>query len=199
MFIAFPLIVLYPIVTDIYYPVRSDVWYYMIILTILPMIAVQGASYIISIVFGRNPLNLYISIPCVMLISIISILTPHSLSHFAFKLITTFNLFRYQSEAMLFLVYGFGRCGHREIQVVLYRIGLIHDERYYYVIIMTAVNAILFQSIAILLFCLYNNPFQDRRKRVKRIEYLNQRQLPSKVIIPGLTCSNDFVIRKIQV
>nr|XP_027196357.1 ABC transporter G family member 16-like [Dermatophagoides pteronyssinus] len=199
MFIAFPLIVLYPIVTDIYYPVRSDVWYYMIILTILPMIAVQGASYIISIVFGRNPLNLYISIPCVMLISIISILTPHSLSHFAFKLITTFNLFRYQSEAMLFLVYGFGRCGHREIQVVLYRIGLIHDERYYYVIIMTAVNAILFQSIAILLFCLYNNPFENRRKRVERIEYLNQRQLPSKVIIPGLTCSNDFVIRKIQV
>ena len=64
---------------------------------------------------------------------------------------------------------------------------------------MTAINAILYQTIALLLFCLYNNPFENRRKRVERIEYLNQRQLPSKVIIPGLTCSNDFVIRKIQV
>ena len=198
MFIALPVIVLYPIVVDIYYPIRSYVWYYMIMIIILPMIAFQGASYTLSILFGSNPLKLYISIPAVLLLSISSILTPN-ISHYAFKLITTFNLFRYQIQAIYFLVYGFGRCGHREIQVALYRLGLFHDEHFYYCIMMTAVNAILFQSIALLLFLIYNNPFQNRRKRIERIEFRNQRQLPSKVIIPGLTCSNDFVIRKIQV
>ena len=197
MVIVLPVIIFYPIVCDIYQPVRSYVWYYMIIIIILPMIAVQGASYIISIVFGRNPLILYISIPALMLLSIVCVLIPHALSHFAFKLITTFNLFRYQIQAILFLIYGFGRCGHREIQVLLYRLGLIHDEQFYYSIMMTAVNAILFQSIALLLFLIYNNPFQNRRKRTERIEFRNQRQLPSEVIIPGLTCSNDFIVKTI--
>ena len=40
---------------------------------------------------------------------------------------------------------------------------------------------------------------QNRRKRVERIEKLNQRQLPSNEMIPGLSCSNDFFIRQIQV
>ena len=197
MVIVSPVIIFYPIVCDIYQPVRSHIWYYMIFIIIMPMIAVQGASYIISIVFGRNPVNLYISIPALMLLSIVCVMMPHALSHFAFKLITTFNLFRYQIHAMLFLVYGFGRCGNREIQVVLYRLGLIHDEHFYYCIMMTAVNAILFQSIALLLFLIYNNPFQNRRKRTERIEFRNQRQLPSEVIIPGLTCSNDFIVKTI--
>ena len=199
MLIALPVIVLFPIAVDIYYPIRSYVWYYMIMIIILPMIAFQGVSYALSILFGSNPLNLYISIPALLLLSISSIMTPHGISHYAFKLITTFNIFRYQIEAIYFLVYGFGRCGHREIQVLLYRIGLTHDEQFYHSIMMTAINAILYQTIALSLFCFYHNPFQNRRKRIERIEYRNQRKLPSNVMIPGLSCSNNFIIRQIQV
>lgn len=199
MLIALPVIVLYPIVIDIFYPIRTHVWYYMIIILILPMISFQGASYTFSILFGRNPLNVFISLPAILLLSIICIITPTALSHYAFKLITTFNLFRYQTEAIMFLAFGFGRCGHREIQVILYRVGLIHDEHFYYCILMTAINAILYQTIALSLFFIRHNPFENRRKRIERIEYLNQRQLPSKVMIPGLSCPNDFIIRTIGI
>ncbi|XP_046916781.2 uncharacterized protein LOC124497203 [Dermatophagoides farinae] len=199
MIIALPVIVMYPIIIDIYYPIRTYVWHNMIMITILPMIAFQGASYTLSILFGHNPLMLYISIPALLLLSIICTVTPYALSHFAFKLITTFNLFRYQIEAILFLVFGFNRCGHREVQVLLYRLGLQHDDYFYHCIVMTAINALLYQTIALSLFCIIHNPFENRRKRIERIRYLNQRQLPSKVMIPGLGCSNDFTIKTISI
>ncbi|KAH7637519.1 abc transporter-like protein 17 [Dermatophagoides farinae] len=194
-----PSIIIYPFIVDIYSSVRPYVPYYMIIITILPVIAFQGASYILSILFGRNPLNLYISLPILSLLSVFCAMSPHALSHLAFKLLATFNLFRYQNEAILLLIFGFGRCNDREIQIILYEFGYRHDDYFYYCILMTAVNALLYQTMAITLFCIRHNPFENRRKRIARIEYLNQRKLPSKVIFPGLGCSNDcFTIKTIQ-
>jgi len=67
--------------------------------------------------------------------------------HYVHQLISMLSIPKYAFEAIALLEYGFGRCGPREIQVVLAWMDL-QDEDYFTCIAMLAFHVVLYRSIA---------------------------------------------------
>ncbi|OTF74325.1 hypothetical protein BLA29_010507, partial [Euroglyphus maynei] len=195
--IILPIILLHHYVTDIYDPIRPGMFYSLMYVCILTAIAAQGLGYICAILFRSNFTYLCLSLPSLFLISIMVILTPYAQSLTVFHPFIKFNPIRYLNEAAIILQYGFGRCGPREIQIILLKLGIKHDDYYYECILRTIINLIVYHSIAFTLLYFQHKNFKLRERTNNLKSNQNPRQ-SLNIMIPGLTCDHQFTIKKFK-
>ncbi|XP_046920577.2 uncharacterized protein LOC124500536 [Dermatophagoides farinae] len=196
--IILPIVFLHYYITDIYDPIRPGMFYSLMFVCILAAIASQGLGYICGILFGFNLTYLCISLPSLFLISIMVILSPYSKSLTIYQPFIRFNPIRYLTEASVMLQYGFGRCGPREIQVILYKLGIKHDEYYYECILRIIINIIIYHSIAFALLYYQRKDFNLRRRTEKIQQSIHNRKQSLNIMIPGLTCDHQYTIKQFR-
>ena len=109
------------------------------------------------------------------------------------------NPYRYYHEAIYTVIYGFGRCGHREFSIVLYRFNIKNDDHFYYCIRQMVINAIIYHCLAFFTLIFRSNSMQNRRSRIEKMENHHRLARKSSVILPELGCHKEFVIKKIQI
>ncbi|XP_027204920.2 uncharacterized protein LOC113798562 isoform X1 [Dermatophagoides pteronyssinus] len=196
--IILPIIIIHHYITDIFDSVRPGIFYPLLFVYLLTAIAAQGLGYICGILFGSNLTYLCISLPSLFLISIIVILSEYAKSIPFFYPFIKFNPIRYLNEASLVLQYGFGRCGPREISLILYKLDINHDDYFYECILRTIINLIIYHSIAFSILYYQRNNFNNR-ERMEKLQQSHQNQRQSlNIMIPGLTCDHQFTIKQFR-
>ena len=196
--IILPIIIIHHYITDIFDSERPGLFYPLLFVYLLTSIAAQGLGYICGILFSSNLTYLCISLPSLFLISIMVILSPYSKSLTIYQPFIRFNPIRYLTEASVMLQYGFGRCGPREIQVILYKLGIKHDEYYYECILRIIINIIIYHSIAFALLYYQRKDFNLRRRTEKIQQSIHNRKQSLNIMIPGLTCDHQYTIKQFR-
>lgn len=200
--VTIPMAVIYVYIVDNTHEIRPEIYYYMVMITLLISLSTQAAGHIISILSNGNLIVFCYLNPFVF--SIFHLLSgienPIHNSPYVYQKISYLNLFRYQNELALLLQYGFGRCQAREIQLILYRLGLT-DDYFYESIFRMSVMAVVYRCLALGLFYIKFNPYRNQRERTKRIisHHESLKHDTPNVIIPGLSCHHNFTIRQIQI
>ena len=85
--------------------------------------------------------------------------------HYVYQILAHFSIPHFAFEAALLIIYGNGRCGEREVQVLLHAMSLT-DEYLYSCFAMLTVNLVLYRVVAIWLMVKRVNPPEDRRMRM---------------------------------
>ena len=116
--------------------------------------------------------------------------------HYVYQWLSTFSTARFIFEAVMLKIYGFGRCGPKEIQPLLYTMNLV-DEDYPRVIGMLIFTAVVYRIIAFYLLIVHANPIENRRKRVIRIAKYREVIAKAKDSLSAgnLAALHDFHIR----
>src|SRR5699024_4482102 len=110
--------------------------------------------------------------------------------HYAYQLLAHLSIPHFSYEAALLLVYGFGRCGHRQIHSLLYVMELT-DEYLPECLGMLIMVLVFFRIVAIWLLIRAVNPLENRRTRLTRISgFLKDLQRGGGRLLDGFSSQN---------
>ena len=184
-----PIILYYVYICNIYEPIRPGIYWQLVGLLSLSMVTFQTIAHLCSLVSDGNATTLTtITVAIFALFLLLSnCFVRLSRLHYLFRFVSNIAISRFAFEAAILLQYGFGRCGHREVQMFVYSLEL-DDDRLVTCIQMLIVDLILYRLIAILLLASKANSRENRRQRSERIAMYQQGVQPPKAIIVGLSC-----------
>ena len=176
----------YVYICNIYESVLPGTFWKLVLLLTLSGIGFQGMAHVFSLLSNGNITILtIISISVFILFCQISnFFLPLAQLHYIYQFIANFSISRFVFEAALLLQYGFGRCGPKQIQPILYTMS-IDDGHFYYCIQMLLVNLVLYRGLAIYLLMVKSNPVQNRRQRVARLVGYQSGLKPGKSVKNG--------------
>ncbi|XP_075680900.1 uncharacterized protein LOC113790209 [Dermatophagoides pteronyssinus] len=202
-----PIFLIYTLLIDIYEPVRPGIYFSIAFYVILGATAVQSVGHLLSIVTMGEFVALVISIPGIeaIFLMVSNLGTPVKRLHYILQFISNFAPTRFGIEAMFLLQYGFDRCGLKEVQKILFKLKMENDEHEHHAsfllqtLIMLIFNLIFYRLVSLLLLIIRFNHFNNRRKRAQRISDFHKNLKPSNVIIPGLQCDTELIIKRIEV
>ena len=192
-----PLIMFYVYICNWYEELRPGIYWQFVQLFILGAIAFQGMAHMFALLSkGNISVLILLSVTVFLFFTLLSnFLLTYARLHYVYQFISNFAISRFIFEAVMLLIYGFGRCAPNEIQQLLYAIS-IRDEDYTHCIRMLVFNIVVYRVIAIYLLMGKVNPVENRRQRVERIvDYIGSLQ-PSKTPIPGMgSTSQQFRVK----
>lgn len=185
-----PLICIYVYICNIYESVQAGIYWHLVLVLMLSIIATQAMAYIFFIICNLNliiamvtGIGTYLTL---LLLSNLFINLKHL--HYFYQLISLISLPRFTLESLFLLEYGFGRCSPRQIQPVLYWMNLTDDD-YFFCIAMLIGNLILYKVVALWMLIEKVNPKENRRQRVERItSYVESLEKPLNI---GLSSSSQ--------
>ena len=207
-----PVMMIYVYIINIYESVRPGIYWWMFALFLMAMLSIQSVSNLVALLVtnvgggqraGSQMIMLIVcSITYIFLMNSLSnFYNPLDTVHYFYQIIAYFNTSRWLHEALILLQYGFGRCGKKEIQAILYIMHIYHDEYFYKCVTMLFANMLLYRTLALLVLLAKSNPMKNRRKRAEQILQYHQKYLehtPINTIIPGLTTDLHFSIKQIK-
>ena len=179
----------------------------MLLYFIISSLVAQALGHLIAILTMGDFIALAISMPAVEVLSLLlsNIATPIRRLHYIFEFLSNFAPTRFGMEGILLLQYGFDRCRKKEVQKILLKLKMEENDHEHHVtyfimtIIMLIFNMLLYRVIAIFILLMKTNRFENRRHRALEIKNYHKNLRPSNVIIPGLQCHNELIIKRIQV
>ena len=160
------------------------IYWPMVLLYSVTVIATHGLAHSVCLItlfiaengFSNSYTQLILTVlsGCIFLTAIIvcNFFIPLARMHYIYQLLGIISPIRYMFEALLVLIYDFGRCGKHEIQPVLYEmsIGDNSDGSYFYhAILILILNIIFYHTVAIILLIKRVNPVENRRKKINQI------------------------------
>ncbi|XP_046913707.2 uncharacterized protein LOC124494563 [Dermatophagoides farinae] len=202
-----PAIIILAYINDIFEPIRPGMYWWMLFYLIINALVAQALGHLIAILTLGNFIALIIAMPAVQVISLLlsNIATPVRRLHYIFQFLSYFAPTRFGLEAILLLQYGFERCGKKEVQKILLKLKMedneheFHETYFLSTIIMLIFNMLFYRIIAILVLLIKTNRYENRRRRAMKIQDAYEKLKPSNVIIPGLQCHHELIIKQIQV
>ncbi|KAH7636495.1 abc transporter sub-family g-like protein 3 [Dermatophagoides farinae] len=204
-----PIILVYNYIVDVFEPVRPGMYWWMVILTFLGALVIQGQSHLFALLIGSNFIVLIVVTFSNFFTWFVlsNTFNPIEEMHYGYQFVAQFSVLRFINEALFQLQYGFDRCNTGEISIVLYKMMLSRDEQgqyFYHCLRMLLFQIVFYRSIALGVLIFKCNPQQNRRTRGHRIrESFRQRQsLRSNQLdtfMPGMSaCEQEFNIRTYQ-
>ena len=166
-----PLVMIHVHICNYYDHIRPGIYWNFILVRLLASFATQPLSHICAIISAYNKNNNTITLTMTTItVMVISTLLSNLFIHIdklsnVHQFVANFSVLRFNFEALTLLQYGFGRCGQREIQPILYMMA-INDGDYYRALIMLTFLALMYHILAIILLIRSVNPIEDRRKRI---------------------------------
>ncbi|XP_075585843.1 uncharacterized protein LOC124495081 [Dermatophagoides farinae] len=202
-----PVIFIYGYIINIYEPILPNIYYPIIFYLILGTLAAQALGHLIAIFTLGEFIALIISIPAIQTVALLfsNMATPVRRLHYLFQFLSNFSPTRFGIEAFSLLQYGFNRCRRKQVQKILYLLGMENDEHEHHssflmnTIIMLTFIVLFYRILALLLLIMKTNRYECRRKRAQNIANYHRNLKSSNVFIPGLQCHNDLIIRRIQI
>lgn len=194
-----PIIMFYVYICNWYEPIRPGIYWNFVLIFLLGAIAFQGMAHIFALLSrGNITILILISLTVFLLFTLISnFLLSFSRLHYIWQFISNIAVSRFIFEAVMLLIYGFGRCASNEIQQLLYTMA-INDSYYSHAIMMLIFNIVFYRVIAIYLLCCKGNPVDNRRQRVARISNYVEKLEPAKAHIPGIGGSKQIFTVKVK-
>ncbi|KPM08599.1 ABC transporter sub-family G-like protein 16 [Sarcoptes scabiei] len=194
------IITLYLWIIDIYEPIHPGIYWWMFLLLNLGVQAIQGLSHFVSLLSNGNS---FVYIAMANFFYSLMIMTANFFSkisslHYMLQAISNLSICRFMIEGVMVLQYGFGRCGPKQLQVVLYNLDITGDHYFYHCLKMLIFQIFVFRILALIVLAIKSNPLENRRRRVKRIIDYHQQIKPSNAIVPGLSSHLEFRIKKVQ-
>ncbi|OTF83516.1 hypothetical protein BLA29_002117 [Euroglyphus maynei] len=187
---------------DIYEDVRPNIYLWMVALIILGSMSIQGAGYLLAILSSGDftLLIAYFVGYSSFAVLLSNAVTPVHRLHYIYSLLSKFSPYRFVFEALMLLKYGFGRCHRKQLQVILYKLRLTHEQDdLVFCIIMLIFNIIVYRLLAFIVLWIRCNSYQNRRSRADRILDHHGKLAPSNATIPGLSCHQEFTIHQIAI
>ncbi|OTF69737.1 hypothetical protein BLA29_004511 [Euroglyphus maynei] len=202
-----PVIFIYCYIVNIYEPILPGIYYWIVFYLIIGTLAAQAIGHLIAIITLGEFIALIISIPAIQTMALLvsNMVTPVKRLHYTYQFLANFLPTRFGVEALSLLQYGFNRCRRKQVQKLLYRLRMENDEHKHHsaflmnTIIMLVFIVIFYRIIALLLLLIKTNRYENRRKRAQNIIIYHKNLKRSNVIIPGLQCHNELIIKKIQI
>lgn len=185
-----PIIMFYVYICNWYEDIRPGIYWNFVYIFLLGAIAFQGMGHVFAIFSNGNiTVLIVLSTTVFFFFTLLSnFLLTYSRLHYIYQFISNFAISRFIFEAVMLLIYGFGRCSKNEIQQLLYTMT-INDYDYYHCIVMLIFNIFFYRILAIYLLIWKANPVENRRQRMARIvDYMGNLE-PARSLIPGLSSS----------
>lgn len=165
------LIMAYVRIVDIYSPILPGIYWPLVGVLTLGALATQGLGHVFSLLSDGNITRLTVLTISVFIFfcHISNFFIPLSGLHYVYQFASSFSVSRFVFEATLLLQYGFGRCGPKQLQLILYSMS-IDTSHFYHCILMLVLNFFMYRLIAIYLLIKKANPSHNQRTRIARIE-----------------------------
>lgn len=163
--------VFYVFIINIYEPVaQSSLYFSFWIILTLSEIGLNAMSQCITLLGGDNFNITFVTLAGIYLFAMV--LSGSFVMHFEmpyiYQMLSVFSIPRFIFESSLLLLFGFGRCREKEVNIVLYNMNF-HDDDYFFSIGMILFNIVLYRSLALYVLIRRVNPVENRRKRIARI------------------------------
>lgn len=158
--------------SDIYESIRIGAYWWIFSILFLSCLSIYGLGNILAAIVGINWAIIAIIVPGLTIISILlgNLGSPVKRLHISFQFLSLFSTHRFMSEAIFLLQYSFDRCQHNEIQRTLYNLQINPTvEYFYYCLTMLIIQAIFFNAVSLMILLAKMNPFENRKKRAKKI------------------------------
>lgn len=163
--------VFFVLLVNIFEPVvNSSVYFsFWIVLTVAQQ-GVIGMGQSITLLGGKNFNLIVIALAGVYVFTMLISGSFVSLSEmpYIYQALSTFSVPRFTFASSMLLLFGFGRCQEKEVNIFLYSMDF-HDADYLPSIGMLAFNAVFYRSLSLYLLVCRLSLLENRKKRVARI------------------------------
>lgn len=190
-------LLVYVYILNIYEDIRPGTYWTLTSIIIVAAIGYQGLGHLLCLLSKRSLPNMVIMCVAVFLVHMIhsSFFVPEHKLHYVFQITAKLSWFKYVIDLTLLQLFGFGRCGHRQVNVVLYRSHLM-DEDFYSLFIQMTLLTIAMRVVALIVYLKMMNPVENRREREHRIGQVEHKIV--QAIIPGMSSHHQFRIKTVQ-